>query len=263
MTASVHFDFDDQAIVVTGGAQGIGAACVERLVRSRARVALWDVDADRGSALAEQLDGSAERCCFISCDVSRPDEVDAAVEASVRAFGTIDGLVNNAGIVRSAPFLQMAADDWQQVLDVNLGGAFRVGQAIARVMAERGHGVIVNMGSVSGLLASPDIAAYNVSKGGMHQLTRVMAVALAGSGIRVNAVAPGTIATDLAIKAVMGNEQARRMVLGRTPLGRLGEPAEVAQAVAFLLSPAASYMTGSIMTIDGGRLALNYSVASS
>ena len=260
MAASVLFDFDDQVIVVTGGAQGIGAACVERLgAAGRAwRSGMWIPYAAvrwlQGSMAAVNVSASPHATCRTA------DQVDAAVEASMRAFGTIHGLVNNAGIVRSAPFLQMAADDWQQVLDVNLGGAFRVGQAVARVMAEQGRGVIVNMGSVSGMLASPDIAAYNVSKGGMHQLTRVMAVALAGSGIRVNAVAPGTIATELAIKAVMGNEQARRMVLGRTPLARLGEPAEVAQAVAFLLSPAASYMTGSIMAIDGGRLALNYSV---
>lgn len=260
MAAQVHFDFDAQVIVVTGAAQGIGAACAQRLARSNARLALWDVDEAQGEALAQTLRANGTDVLFVACDVADAAAVTSATAATVGAFGRIDGLVNNAGIVRSAPFLEMSEADWQRVIDVNLSGAFRVGQAVARVMAAQGGGSIVNMGSVSGLLASPGIAAYNTSKGGMHQLTRVMAVELAAQGVRVNAVAPGTIATELAIQAVMGSEEARARVLGRTPLGRLGEPAEVADAVAFLLSPAASYLSGSILVIDGGRTALNYTV---
>jgi NAD(P)-dependent dehydrogenase (short-subunit alcohol dehydrogenase family) len=148
------------------------------------------------------------------------------------------------------------------VIGVNLKGAVLVGQAVARarVDAGGGGGAIVNMSSVNGVLAIPSIASYNVSKGGVDQLTRVMALALADRGIRVNAVAPGTIATEHAQKAVLGSEEAKQRLMSRTPLKRLGEPHEIADVVAFLLSDAASYVTGEIVYADGGRLTLNYTV---
>ena len=144
---------------------------------------------------------------------------------------------------------------------MNLKGAFLVGQAVARAMlANPAGGAIVNMSSVNGVTAIPNIASYNVSKGGVNQLTRVMALALAEHGIRVNAVAPGPIATELAQRAVLGSEAAKLRILSRTPLRRLGEPHEIAEVCAFLLSSAASYMTGEIVYVDGGRMALNYTV---
>ena len=146
------------------------------------------------------------------------------------------------------------------MLGVNLKGAFLVGQAVAREMAKTGGGAIVNMSSVNGVMAIPTIASYNVSKGGINQLTRAMAVSLADQGIRVNAVAPGTIATELARQAVLGSADAAARIMSRTPLRRLGEPAEVAAVCAFLASDAASYMTGEIVAVDGGRLALNYTM---
>ena len=147
------------------------------------------------------------------------------------------------------------------MLRVNLRGAFLIGQAVARAMKATGGGAIVHMSSVNAVVAIPEIATYNISKGGLNQLTRAMALALADDGIRVNAVAPGTIATELARQAVLTNEASRQKILSRTPLKRLGDPAEVAQVVAFLASDAASYITGEVITVDGGRMALNYTVS--
>jgi NAD(P)-dependent dehydrogenase (short-subunit alcohol dehydrogenase family) len=256
----VHFHLEGQVVVITGAAQGIGAACAERLAADGAHIALWDVDDARGEALAAALVARGHRATYQHCNVADRSDVDAAVADTVQRHGRIDALVNNAGIFKAANFLDISEADWDAVLDVNLKGAFLVGQAVARVMVANGGGAIVNLSSVNGVLAIPSIASYNVSKGGINQLTRVMALALADQGIRVNAVAPGTIATELAKNAVLGSDEARARIMSRTPMRRLGEPAEVAEVVAFLISSAASYMTGEIVVVDGGRLALNYTV---
>jgi NAD(P)-dependent dehydrogenase (short-subunit alcohol dehydrogenase family) len=208
-----------------------------------------------GSALARELGAT-----YMHCDVGDKLDVDAVVAKTTAAFGRIDVLVNNAGIFKAADFLDVSEDDFDEVLRVNLKGSFLMGQAAARVMAAQGGGAIVNMSSVNGVLAIPSIASYNVSKGGINQLTRVMALALAEHGIRVNAVAPGTIATELAARAVLTSDEARNKILSRTPMKRLGEPAEIADVVAWLASDAASYVTGEIVTVDGGRMTLNYTV---
>ncbi|MBL8312915.1 MAG: SDR family oxidoreductase [Rubrivivax sp.] len=252
------FALNGRVAVVTGAAQGIGAACVERLVRDGASVALWDVDDARCGALVARLQAMAARVQAFHCDVSRKADVDAALAATLAAFGQVNALVNNAGIFKAADFLDITEADWDAVIGVNLKGSFLVGQAVARAMS--GPGAIVNMSSVNGSMAIPSIASYNASKGGIDQLTRVMALALADRGIRVNAVGPGTIATELARAAVLGSDEARERILSRTPLRRLGEPSEVADVVAFLLSDAASYMTGEIVYVDGGRRALNYTM---
>ncbi len=258
---SVHFHLEDRVAVVTGAAQGIGAACAQRLAQDGAAVALWDVDDARGQALAACLVEQGGRAVYLHCDVSNSAQVGAALQASLHAFGRIDALVNNAGIFKAADFLNITEADWDAVIAVNLKGSFLVGQAVARAMEPGCGAAIVNMSSVNGVLAIPNIASYNASKGGINQLTRAMALALADRGIRVNAVAPGTIATELATRAVLGSDEARARILGRTPMKRLGEAAEIADVVAFLLSSAASYMTGEIVYVDGGRMALNYTVA--
>ncbi len=271
--SAVHFGHQGRVVIVTGGAQGIGEACVRRFAREGAKLLVLDVADARGAALAAELNaqtGSTGSAQYLHCDVGDKAQVDAAVAATLHAHGRIDVLVNNAGIFKAADFLDVTEQDFDAVLRVNLKGSFLMGQAVARAMAkaDRGkesstpasRGVIVNMSSVNGVLAIPSIASYNVSKGGINQLTRVMALALADKGIRVNAVAPGTIATELAAQAVLTSDEAKARIMSRTPMRRLGEPREIADVVAWLASDAASYVTGEIVTVDGGRMTLNYTV---
>ena len=253
----MHFDFSDKVVVVTGAANGIGAACARLFSSSGARLALWDIDAAAAQALAAELGNEAKS---IRCNVASRSEVEAATAATLAAFGRIDVLINNAGIFRNVDFLDHSEDDWDAVIGVNLKGAFLVGQAIAREMVKSGGGAIVNMSSVNAVMAIPTLSSYNASKGGIDQLTRAMALSLVDRGIRVNAVAPGTIATELARKAVLSSAEAKEKILGRTPLRRLGEPSEIASVCAFLACDAASYITGEIVVVDGGRLALNYTM---
>jgi NAD(P)-dependent dehydrogenase (short-subunit alcohol dehydrogenase family) len=246
----------DKVAIVTGATQGIGLACAERLVREGARVMLVDIKPD-GEQAAVQL-GEATR--FFAADVSQKADVDAMIAATLQAFGRIDILVNNAGVTHAADFLDLHEDDFDRVLRINLKSMFLCGQAAAREMVKQQSGSIINMSSVNSELAIPNQVPYVVSKGGVNQLTKVMALNLAPHGIRVNGIGPGTILTELAKKAVLGSPEARHTILSRTPLGRCGEPEEVASIAAFLASDDASYMTGQTIYADGGRMALNYTV---
>ena len=247
----------DKIALVTGASQGIGLACAQRLVREGARVMLADVRPEVADAAAAL--GDAAR--FFCADVSQKSDVDALFEATIAAFGRVDILVNNAGITHAADFLDLLEEDFDRVMRVNLKSMFLCSQAAARDMVKRqGGGCIINMSSVNAELVIPNQVPYVISKGGVNQLTRVAAIGLAQYGIRVNAIGPGTILTELAKQAVLSSPEARHTILSRTPLGRCGEPEEVASIAAFLASDDASYMTGQTLYADGGRMPLNYTV---
>jgi len=253
--------FTNKAVLITGGANGIGLACATRFANEGATVAIADRDATAGEAAAKTIGAH-----FFATDVSKKADVDATVDAFTKQAGRIDILINNAGITHAAEFLELDEADFDRVLAINLKSCFLVGQAVAKRMvaiAPRDGAetsCIVNMSSVNAVLAIPNQVPYVVSKGGIAQLTKVMALSLAPHGIRVNAIGPGTIATELAKKVVLSDVASRRKVLGRTPMKRLGEPEEVAAVACFLASSDASYLTGQTIYPDGGRLALNYTV---
>lgn len=251
----------DRIAIVTGGASGIGKAIVERFLADGASVVIGDVSVEKGKALAARL-GSGAR--FVAADASKAGDVAALVEQTISAFGKIDILVNNAGIVHAADFLDLKIEDFDRVLNVNLRGSFLLAQAVARHMVERVKaggpaGAIINMSSVNAVFAIANQVPYSVSKGGVNQLTKVMALSLAPHGIRVNAIGPGSIMTDM-LASVNNDPAAKNRILSRTPMGRIGQPEEIASIAAFLASDDASYITGQTIYADGGRLPLNYVV---
>lgn len=253
---------DGKVAIVTGAAQGIGLAVARRYVGEGARVVIADTQDKTGRAAAESL--GEGKCRFVRADVGDAGEAENVVAEACAAFGRLDILVNNAGIIHAADFLDLAEADFDRVLRVNLKGAFLLGQAAARRMVARAKagdrgGAIINMSSINASVAIANQTPYCVSKGGLSQLTKVMALALAPHGIRVNAIGPGSIMTAM-MATVATDREAKRRVLSRTPLGRIGEPEEIASVAAFLASDDASYITGQVIYVDGGRLALNYTV---
>ena len=235
--------------VITGAARGIGMATAEWFLAADYRVVLIDTNAPELVATAQRL-GDATRVLAIMCDVSSPPQVAAAVDKIVAEFGRIDALVNNAGVAVFKPILDTTFEEWQHVMSVNLSGPFICTQACAPVMLKTGGGAIVNIASISGLRASTLRVAYGTSKAGVIQLTKQQAAELGAVGIRVNAIAPGPV--DTAMAKLVHSPAIRADYHNAIPLGRYGTPGEIAAAIGFLCSPAASYINGQVLAVDGG-----------
>lgn len=252
---------EGKTAIVTGGAKGIGFAIAQRFLQEGARVVIADIDLELGTTAERDL---GKHVRFVRTDVARRLDIHNLVAATIDAFGDIDVLVNNAAIDHHADFLDVTEHDFDRVLAVNLKGAFQTAQAVARFMVEKAKsggapGTIINMSSINSVVAVADRVPYAISKGGLAQLTTVMALGLAPYGIRVNAIGPGSVATDMLAHATMDRDT-KNAILSRTPLGRIGEPEEIAAVAAFLASDDASYITGQTIFADGGRLALNYTM---
>ena len=243
--------------VVTGAASGIGLAIAQRYVAEGAKVMLCDINEEGVKAAAGEL-----KMPYVVADVSLSADVKRLVEQAVDKFGLIDIFVSNAGVInKPVDFLELAEEDFDRVIAINLKSQLLCGQFAARAMVKSGtKGVIINMSSVNARLAIPTLVPYAVSKAGSTQLTNVMAISLAPHGIRVVAIGPGTILTELAREAALKDDAARRSVLSRTPMGRGGEPSEIAGIAVFLATDDASYITGQTIYADGGRMGLNYTV---
>lgn len=242
-------ELEQQVAVVTGGSRGIGRAVAERLAAAGADVAVVARSVEACSATVEVIRAMGRRAWAFAADVAQAASVEAAAEGILREAGRVDVLVNNAGITRDTLLMRMSEEDWDGVLDTNLKGAFLFTRALVRPMLKQRSGRIINITSVIGLMGNAGQANYAASKAGLIGFTKSCARELASRGITVNAVAPGFIETDMT--ATLKEEQ-RHAVLARIPVGSLGRPEDVAHVVWFLALPASRYITGQVLTVDGG-----------
>lgn len=238
-----------KSAVITGGAQGIGKATVQKFINEGANVAIWDLDSEKGNLLANEFKTNDQKVIFYKVNVANADEVKDSMKKAIFDFGKVDILINNAGITKDATLKKMTQEQWQQVIDVNLTGVFNCTQAITDHMIERGSGRIINASSVVGLYGNFGQTNYVAAKAGVIGMTKVWARELGRKGICVNAVAPGFIATEMV--AAMP-EKAIQMMEEKTPLGRLGKPEDIANAYCFLASDEASFINGATICVDGG-----------
>jgi NAD(P)-dependent dehydrogenase (short-subunit alcohol dehydrogenase family) len=247
------FAIDGRAILVAGGAGGLGAPLAAALAQRGAKVLVADIDMPRAEKIASEL-GTTHNADVRACalDVVSAQSCAAAVDLAVSAWGRLDGLINATGIYRVADALQFDDADWESTIAINLTGAFRLARAAGRVMVAQKSGRIVTLASVSSEISNVRYAAYAASKAGVAHLTRVLAVEWARAGVTVNAIGPAVIPTPLA-QPILDDAKQREAALRRIPMGRFGTPNDLLGAAIFLLSPAADFVTGQILFVDGGR----------
>ena len=242
----------DRVAIVTGGARGIGKAIALGFLREGAKVAVIDSDKERLEKLKKEMEKKNKEVMAISCDISKSSDVKEMVSQVQKSFGRIDILVNNAGIIRRGTIDTVTEEDWDRVIEVNLKGTFNCCKAVAGVMKKQGYGKIVNVSSIAGKMGDITSApGYGPSKAGVDALTKTLARQLAHYGINVNAVSPHAIETEM---SAQWSEERRREIIASIPLGRLGKPEDVAEAVLFLVSDEASFITGEILDVNGGAL---------
>lgn len=239
---------ENRVAIVTGGAQGIGKATVIKFIDEGANVVIWDVDDAKGNQLAEDL-SSKGKAVYMKVNVAKFEEVEKAVQSVIAEFGRIDILVNNAGILRDATLVKMTPEQWQQVIDVNLTGVFNSTKCVAPFMIEKQYGRIINATSVVGLYGNFGQTNYVATKSGVIGMTKVWARELGRKGVNVNAIAPGFIATEMVASMP---EKIINMMKEKTPVGRLGTPEDIANGYLFLASDEASFINGTVLSIDGG-----------
>lgn len=252
----------DKNILITGAARSIGRACAERFAEEGGNIAIVDLLEEEGQkAAAEIAEQYGVKTAYYKCNVGVKTEVDSTVDQVVADFGQIDVLVSNAGIQRRYDFLDIPEEVFDEVIQTNLKSIYLFGQKVGKHMVDQGiSGRIVNIASTSCRMTMPGISAYATSKGGVKTMTNAMSLSMAKYGIRVNAVGPGTIMTELSREGLLNDKEARRKILTRIPMRRLGEGRDVAGPVLFLASDDSSYMTGETIYVDGGRSGLNYNV---
>ena len=245
----VQVDLKDQVALVTGAGRGLGRTIAESLAACGAKIACIDINTDALKDAIESIRAAGGEAEPWACDVTNSQRVDEVVNEVVKKFGKLDILVNNAGITRDGLLMRMKDDQWDAVININLKGTFLFSRAATRPIMKSQRGRIINIASVSGLMGNPGQANYSASKAGVIGLTRTISREVASRGVTVNAVAPGFIATEMTAK--LGDETLD-LIRKEIPLGRLGAPQDVADAVLFLASPAADFITGHVLTVDGG-----------
>ncbi len=245
--------FKDKVVIITGATKGIGEACAYEFAKEGASVVVTGRSVDLGEKVVTDIKALGGDALFVRCDIGQKEQIDALIKKTVDHFGTIDVVVNNAGVNHSADFFDISEEDWDWVMSVDLKGTFFVSQGAAKVMVDQGKGgSIVNVSSVMAQLALADQIPYCAAKGGVNQLTKAMALSLVDKDIQVNCCAPGPVMTEL-MERVVNNEAKRKQLMDRLPIGRIATCEEIARVIIFLASKEAAMLVGQTIYPDGGR----------